>query len=62
MTVCRDDGTGAAKLAEFGDKTNALEPPLSFVPTIVYNDVYNSTLQQESLTNFLETVQKLING
>ncbi|XP_025992507.1 GILT-like protein 1 [Solenopsis invicta] len=39
-------------LAENGDKTQALEPPLRFVPTIVINKVYSKENQDEALRNF----------
>lgn len=39
-------------LAELGDQTHSVEPTITFVPTVVFNDVYNQDLQDQSLTDF----------
>lgn len=39
-------------LAQLGDQTHAVEPTITFVPTIVYDDVFNQNLQDNSLTDF----------
>lgn len=39
-------------LAQLGDRTHAVEPTITFVPTIIYDDVFDQTLQDTSLTDF----------
>lgn len=39
-----------------------LEPSISFVPTIIYNDVFNADDQWRSLTDFAAVVCDKING
>lgn len=39
-----------------GNKTMDLDPNLSFVPTIIYNDFYNQTEQEASLKDFAAVV------
>ncbi|KAF4530958.1 hypothetical protein B566_EDAN011339, partial [Ephemera danica] len=39
-------------LAAYGDRTHALTPAITFVPTIVFDGVFNQADQDESLTNF----------
>nr|XP_031834094.1 gamma-interferon-inducible lysosomal thiol reductase-like [Nomia melanderi] len=43
-------------LAEYGRKTAALSPPISFVPTIVINGVYSKENQNKALNNFLKLI------
>lgn len=39
-------------LADLGDQTHSVEPTITFVPTVIYNDVYNQELQDLSLVDF----------
>jgi len=55
---CEESTSGDELLAGHGDKTYALEPPLTFVPTIVLNGAYSSKNQSAALSNF----QRLICG
>lgn len=50
-----ENGEGDKHLAAYGDQTHALNPSISFVPTIVFNDKYDNYIQQSALNNFLET-------
>ncbi|KAI4492025.1 hypothetical protein M0802_010150 [Mischocyttarus mexicanus] len=43
-------------LAANGDKTWALDPPLSFVPTIIINGVYSKENQNAALSNFVKLI------
>ncbi|KAI4457802.1 gamma-interferon inducible lysosomal thiol reductase gilt [Holotrichia oblita] len=55
IVECAEDGSGADLLAALGERTHAVEPTITFVPTIIYNDVYDASLQSSSLTDFLGT-------
>nr|XP_022910310.1 GILT-like protein 1 isoform X1 [Onthophagus taurus]XP_022910311.1 GILT-like protein 1 isoform X2 [Onthophagus taurus]XP_022910312.1 GILT-like protein 1 isoform X3 [Onthophagus taurus] len=56
MVECSKNGVGATLLAAYGDRTHAVEPCMTFVPTIIYNDVYDADKQDKSLVDFLNTV------
>ncbi|XP_014599257.1 PREDICTED: gamma-interferon-inducible lysosomal thiol reductase-like [Polistes canadensis] len=47
-------------LAANGDKTWALNPPLSFVPTIIINGVYSKENQNLALNNFAQLICSLL--
>lgn len=49
-------------LAQYGDQTLNLEPSISFVPTVVYNDVYDQNDQWRSLKDFVAVVCDKLNG
>lgn len=57
---CRDSGSGDILLAENGDRTHAVTPTITFIPTITYDNVYDAELQNNSLVDFLSTVCKVI--
>ncbi|GJQ74884.1 hypothetical protein Trydic_g21720 [Trypoxylus dichotomus] len=57
---CFEDGTGDDLLARNGDRTHNITPTITFIPTIIFNDVYDSNLQSGALSDFLGTVCKLI--
>ncbi|KAJ8985067.1 hypothetical protein NQ317_019750 [Molorchus minor] len=59
---CSSSEEGERLLAENGDKTWKLEPSISFVPTVVYNDVYDKNSQDQSLIDFVAVVCSKING
>ncbi|XP_025156551.1 uncharacterized protein LOC105186426 [Harpegnathos saltator] len=50
---CTKSSLGDDLLAANGDKTAALNPPLTFVPTIVINGVYSKENEDEALRNFV---------
>lgn len=56
INKCAHSSQGDDLLAKNGDKTNLLNPNLSFVPTIIYNDMFDDYLQEISLTDFLAVV------
>lgn len=39
-------------LAELGDKTHAVEPTITFVPTVILNGVFDQEFQNLAQTNF----------
>lgn len=53
---CVQTEEGDKLLAEYGDKTWKLNPNLSFVPTVIYNGVYNDDSQWQSLKDFVAVV------
>ncbi|XP_011311094.1 gamma-interferon-inducible lysosomal thiol reductase [Fopius arisanus] len=55
---CVESTDGDRLLVAHGDKTHSLNPPLTFVPTIVLDNVYSSANQNAALVNF----KKLICG
>lgn len=59
---CTHGKEGDELLAQYGDQTLNLEPLISFVPTIIYNDVYDSDDQWRSLRDFVAVVCDKING
>lgn len=60
MVKCRDDGTADNLLAIMGEKTYAVNPQITFVPTIIYNDSYDDENQQNSLSDFIGVVCQLL--
>lgn len=56
ITQCLNSSLSKELLAANGDKTDALNPRLSFVPTITINGVTSQDIQNKALSNF----QKLI--
>lgn len=56
---CLSIGQGDKLLAENGEET---PNSLNFVPTIIYNKEFNQTLQDNSLTGFLQVVCDLLDN
>lgn len=52
ISECTNSTLGDDLLAVNGDKTDAIQAPLKFVPTIVINRVYSKENQDEALRNF----------
>ncbi|KAK5650808.1 hypothetical protein RI129_001837 [Pyrocoelia pectoralis] len=52
---CADSAKGDELLAINGDKTHAVTPRITFVPTIVFDGVFDSIKQYGALFNFLKT-------
>ncbi|XP_017771431.1 PREDICTED: gamma-interferon-inducible lysosomal thiol reductase-like [Nicrophorus vespilloides] len=53
---CASSANGQQILARYGQRTHMLQPRLSFVPTTVFDDVYDRSVQENSLMDFLGTV------
>ncbi|XP_063908749.1 GILT-like protein 1 [Zophobas morio] len=62
ISKCARSHQGDDLLAHNGNKTNNLEPNISFVPTIVYNDEFDDYLQERSLVDFAAVVCSKIKG
>ncbi|KAK2588697.1 hypothetical protein KPH14_001590 [Odynerus spinipes] len=60
LTECTQSTLGDDLLAAHGDKTWALEPQLSFVPTIVINGVHSRENQAAALNNFSSLICGLL--
>ncbi|VEN53361.1 unnamed protein product [Callosobruchus maculatus] len=58
---CADSSKGDELLAFNGYRTTSVKPPIRFVPTIIFNDSYNQTMQDMALTNFSSVIDFLIN-
>ncbi|XP_046975419.1 gamma-interferon-inducible lysosomal thiol reductase-like isoform X1 [Vanessa cardui] len=56
---CAAGDQGDALLAAYGDKSDAVQRPLAFVPTIVINEKFDQALQDESFTNLKDVVCRL---
>ncbi|KAF4527255.1 hypothetical protein B566_EDAN006974, partial [Ephemera danica] len=52
IQTCEQSNRGKQLLATYGDRTHALRPRLSFVPTVTFNGTYNRELQRRSLRDF----------
>ncbi|CAB3370534.1 Hypothetical predicted protein [Cloeon dipterum] len=52
ISSCIASAEGDEALVAYGDRTHALGSILSFVPTIIYDDVFDQDDQNESLYNF----------
>ncbi|KAJ8939585.1 hypothetical protein NQ314_011082 [Rhamnusium bicolor] len=56
IKACARGSGGDELFAHFGDITNNLDPPLEYVPHILFNGVHNETLEDSARENFLKTV------
>ncbi|KAK9887911.1 hypothetical protein WA026_000214 [Henosepilachna vigintioctopunctata] len=56
ISLCYQGDRGNELLAQYGTRTHSLNPKLRFVPTIIYDDVFDQTLQNESLYYFVKAV------
>ncbi|XP_074038841.1 GILT-like protein 1 isoform X2 [Leptinotarsa decemlineata] len=59
---CSKGSEGDRLLAGMGDKTLALDPSISFVPTIIFDGKYNEDVQNDSLVDFVAVVCSKIGG
>ncbi|XP_041968141.1 GILT-like protein 1 isoform X2 [Aricia agestis] len=55
LKKCADGAQGDSLLASYGDKSDLVQRPLAFVPTVIINEKFDQALQDESMTN-LKTV------
>ncbi|CAG9859698.1 unnamed protein product [Phyllotreta striolata] len=56
FTKCVNSKEADEYLAENGNKTWAVVPNISFVPTIVFDDIFERSLQAQALTDFIGVV------
>lgn len=59
INKCLTNGEGDELLVEYGNITKAVKPEIAYIPTIVFNDAFNQTLQNDAEFDFLNTVCKL---
>lgn len=60
MMTCENTGFADELLAKYGDMTYAVEPNISFIPTVVFNSTFNQTLQNNALDDFLWTACSIL--
>ncbi|KAG6461510.1 GILT-like protein 1 isoform X2 [Manduca sexta] len=53
---CASGEQGDNLLASYGDKTDSVMRPLGFVPTIIINEKFNQSIQDEAFNNLKEVV------
>ncbi|XP_044259387.1 gamma-interferon-inducible lysosomal thiol reductase-like [Tribolium madens] len=58
---CVQGTQGDDFLAHYGDVTNDLDPKLTYVPHILFNGIFNATLEDLARDNFFKTVCGLFN-
>ncbi|KAF2896204.1 hypothetical protein ILUMI_09963 [Ignelater luminosus] len=56
---CSESVKGDELLVNHGERTHAVEPKITFIPTIVFNDKYDAQLQSGALSDFLWTACSL---
>ncbi|KAF5281200.1 hypothetical protein FQA39_LY17840 [Lamprigera yunnana] len=57
---CGKSQQGDELLAKYGDQTHAVQPKITFVPTIIFNDVYDVNSQWSAIFNFISTACKFL--
>lgn len=60
ITDCLVNGQGDNLLAAYGNRTASVRPKIKYVPTIIFNDVFNATLQDRAEYDFVPTVCDLL--
>ncbi|XP_069692899.1 GILT-like protein 1 [Periplaneta americana] len=56
IEYCADGERGNELLAAMGNRTHRFRPEITFVPTIVLNDVYTQANQDAAMTNLLHMI------
>ncbi|KAF5308633.1 hypothetical protein FQR65_LT06094 [Abscondita terminalis] len=59
---CSESRQGDELLVKYGDRTHSIQPIVTFVPTIIYNDDFDPYLQELSLKNFLKAVCAILDN
>ncbi|CAG2062947.1 unnamed protein product, partial [Timema podura] len=62
ISACTDSREGPQLLSGLGNRTHDFQPLITFVPTVVFNSVYNVDDQTDSLTNFKSVVCRHLTG
>lgn len=60
MVKCEKNGEGNLILISHGVKTKAVTPIISYVPTIIFNDSFSQSYQDEALVDFLSVTCRLL--
>ncbi|KAI8426679.1 hypothetical protein MSG28_014394 [Choristoneura fumiferana] len=58
-TRCAGGDQGDTLLASNGDKTDGVQRPLAFVPTVVVNERFDQAIQDEAVTNLKAVICRL---
>ncbi|KAJ8962107.1 hypothetical protein NQ318_018061 [Aromia moschata] len=61
IKTCANGEEGKQLLAHFGDITGKLNPPLEYVPHILFNGVYQESTEDAARDDFLKTVCNMFN-
>lgn len=56
---CSESAKGDELLVAYGEQTHAVEPKITFIPTIIFNDKYDPELQAGALKDFFWTACSL---
>ncbi|KAL3272565.1 hypothetical protein HHI36_014035 [Cryptolaemus montrouzieri] len=56
ISLCFNSNRGKELLAAYGDRTHSFGPRLPYVPFIIYNDVFDRRLADDSLEDYRSTV------
>ncbi|OWR51241.1 lysosomal thiol reductase IP30 isoform 2 precursor, partial [Danaus plexippus plexippus] len=56
LKKCASGAQGDALLASYGDKTDVVQRPLSFVPTVVINEKFDQAVQDEAVSDLKAVV------
>lgn len=59
---CLKSGKASELLILNDIRTYNLRPKIDYVPTVVFNDIYDKVLQKLSLENFQDIIEFLVNG
>ncbi|KAF2896206.1 hypothetical protein ILUMI_09965 [Ignelater luminosus] len=58
INECFKNGQGDELLIKYGERTNAVSPKISYIPTIIINDVFSQEVQNNAEFDLLNTVCK----
>lgn len=57
---CANGDKGSKLLLRYAKRTQEAKPQVKFVPTVFFNDYYNSTLEEKAESNFFKTACSLL--
>ncbi|KAF5281199.1 hypothetical protein FQA39_LY17839 [Lamprigera yunnana] len=57
---CGRSQQGDELLAKNGDQTHAVKPKITFIPTIVFNNIYDDYIHKSAFNSFLSTVYRIL--
>lgn len=56
LKKCYETGQADELLVKNGERTAAVQPTITWIPTVIFNDKYNQTLQDAASENLLKVV------
>ncbi|KAJ8965020.1 hypothetical protein NQ314_004418 [Rhamnusium bicolor] len=59
---CLSSGQADELLVENGERTYSVEPKITGIPTIIFNDIFSDALNRMARTNFLNVVEFISEG